>query len=227
MSARGHSSRRDFSPLALPSPPPGSLGRTHILLGIFFCPGGLPVVTEFGCTVQHAWGSLPKVADQIKLLLGFIPRNNCRREDPVIGSRLGLPTSLPQKLQARGGGGGTAHAKMFSGSLLNFTHAFASRSCSSVGRVQGLACTGPSIGKADAGVVGEGVGWGACLARIGCWVQCWAGNGLNSQPCWFYSVQISTSLSSRTYVIGSGNATQRPAPYLGRESRVRRWKVGK
>lgn len=91
MSARGRSSRRDFSPLTLP-PPPGSLGRTHILLGIFFCPGGLPVVTEFGCTVQHAWGSLPKVADQIKLLLGFIPRNNCRREDPVIGSELGLPT---------------------------------------------------------------------------------------------------------------------------------------
>lgn len=102
MSARGCSSRRDFSPLALPSPTRASLGRTHILLGIFFCPGGLPVVTEFGCTVQHAWGSLPKVADQIKLLLGLIPRNNCRREDPAIGSE--LPTNTYHRnCRPRGG----------------------------------------------------------------------------------------------------------------------------
>lgn len=102
MSARGCSSRRDFSPLALPSPTRASLGRTHILLGIFFCPGGLPVVTEFGCTVQHAWGSLPKVADQIKLLLGLIPRNNCRREDPAIGRE--LPTNTYHRnCRPRGG----------------------------------------------------------------------------------------------------------------------------
>lgn len=47
------------------------------------------------------------------------------------------------------------------------------------------------------------------------------------QPCWFYSVQLFISLSSKTHVIGPGNSSQRPASYQGRESRVRRWKVGK
>lgn len=80
------------------------LGGTHILLGVLFCPGSLPVVTELGCAVQHAWGSLPKVGDKFNLLPGFISRDNCRgREGSSQGRRAGaIPASVTTTMEAQG-----------------------------------------------------------------------------------------------------------------------------
>lgn len=60
-------------------------GSTHILLGIFLGPSGLPIVAELGRAMQDTWGFLPKVSDQINLLPGLIPRDDCRERGKQSG----------------------------------------------------------------------------------------------------------------------------------------------
>ena len=69
---------------------------THILLGILLCPSGLPIVTELGCAVQHAWRSLPEVGEQFNLLPGLIPRDNCGGEGEREGGQGRRVEASPQ-----------------------------------------------------------------------------------------------------------------------------------
>lgn len=83
-------------PCRIPLPTPTSAGGTHVLLGILLCPGSLSVVAELACAVQHAWGSLPEVGDQVYLLPGLVPRHDCRGERRVIRAKPGPPTLYHQ-----------------------------------------------------------------------------------------------------------------------------------
>lgn len=80
--------------------------------------------------MQHAWRSLSKVADQLKLLLGFVPRNNCRREKGLSKVGSWAYQCLPRRLQAKT----RAITKTFSGGSA-VLYLFASWRRRSVGRM--------------------------------------------------------------------------------------------